>query len=85
MSESLNAPVFIVFLRSQGELKPEKSSESHKNHMAKCQAYVRVLESVDQSQEHRMADSKHLHAHKKDLEIPKKFQKRKQANVKCQS
>ncbi len=35
-----------------------KSSESLKNHIAECQVHKRALQSVDQSQEYRMADSK---------------------------
>ncbi len=54
-----------------------KSSESHKNRMAECQACKEALESVDQSQELRMADSK-CHAHEKALETPKESQRGKQ-------
>ncbi len=46
-----------------------KSSESRKNHIPECQACKRALESVDQSQECRMADSKR-HAYRKVLETP---------------
>ncbi len=46
------------------------SSESRKNHMVEWQARKRALESVDQSQEHRMADSKR-HTYKRPLKFLK--------------
>ncbi len=64
-------------------LKPEnamKSSESHKNCLAECQACKRALENVYQSQECRMAMPI-----KKTFETPEESWRCKQAEVKCQS
>ncbi len=52
------------------------------NIIAECQARKRASESVDQSQEHRMADCK-CHARKKALETPEESQRCKLASAIC--
>ncbi len=49
----------LFFYQLKVILKPDviKSSNSCKKYMAECQARKRALENVDQSQEHRLADS----------------------------
>ncbi len=84
MSESSN--ILVVFFPTKPRLilKPEnptKSSESRKNHMAECQAHKTALESVDQSQECRMGDSKR-HTHNKALETLQESHRCKQDNLK---
>ncbi len=66
-------------------LKPQnamKSLDSRKKTMVMCQARKRDLESVEQSQKRKLADSE-CHAHKKAHETPEVSQSRKQANAEC--